>query len=839
MAFDLNESLWDEFLVQWPISRLRMMTLDEYTRAGDKDCFTYWMEGRLDGYGSIWGGSAFKFGIYSRNDSTPKVGDGSRAYDEHYGWYQQFGSTPERAFDAVRSEVLAIAEAASRGELDVVDRSRLGESYRWKIAFHYQQRDGAPFPCVFSRKPLLHAMGLPATDRRTPLSQLYGGIAAMRQEDEPLMAFSRKVWRDWVEANPLRITLTQGAIDNGYLSFSLISAPFPETVRGGATDAEAGEPLEFLTDTGERFKSDFRTTTGESGRLRKRLGSYFRQKGVRAGDAIVIAEDEDGVYRIRHESKSRIAESTSPAVTQISDGASDAEVNMEDKCLQPINRIYYGPPGTGKTHGTVDAALELLDPSFLAVNAKNRDALKQRFDELAESGHIHFVTFHQSFSYEDFVEGIRANAAEEGGGLEYSVEPGVFKTVCEAARSRVVTEGSEGLDVSDRRIWKLSLGDALTEGHIFEQCMANGCALLGFGSGVDLTGVASRQDITDRLKAAGQQGSGYPATALNVFVRQMKPGDLILVTEGNLKFRAIGEITGDYQFVDSEDREYTHSRPVRWLRQYSPGRPYQELTDKRFSQMTVYEPSAIKRDRLVALLDSGQAEVNGPEARVLIIDEINRGNVSRIFGELITLIEPSKRDGQKEALSVTLPYSKERFSVPSNLHLIGTMNNADRSLASLDVALRRRFEFIELPPRPELLAGVLIEDIDVAQMLTVMNQRIAVLLGRDYQIGHAWFMGLKDAPSMAALAKVFRRQVIPLLQEYFYEDWQKIAWVLNDHRKASAPRFLIEPGMGSSALFGEGIDLPGLSRLWQLDDEAFDDPAAYMGIYQDASVAQA
>lgn len=529
-----------------------------------------------------------------------------------------------------------------------------------------------------------------------------------------------------------------------------------------------------------------------------------------------------------------------PTGTEFTAGGYEKPVSADkEEPALARNMIFYGPPGTGKTHGTVNAALELLDPVFLAANAKNRDALKQRFDELAESGHIHFVTFHQSFSYEDFVEGIRANATEEGGGLEYSVEPGVFKTVCEAARSRVVTEGGTGIDVSDRRIWKLSLGDAQTEGHIYEQCMANGCALLGFGSGVDLTGAASRQDIADRLKAAGQEGSGYPATALNVFVRQMKPGDLILVTEGNLKFRAIGEITGDYQFVDSEDREYTHSRPVRWLRQYSPGRPYQELTDKRFSQMTVYEPSAIKRDRLAALLDSGQAEVNEPEARVLIIDEINRGNVSRIFGELITLIEPSKREGQKEALSVTLPYSKERFSVPSNLHLIGTMNTADRSLASLDVALRRRFEFIELPPRPELLAGLLIEGIDVAQMLTVMNQRISVLLGRDYQIGHAWFMGLNDAPSMPALAKVFRRQVIPLLQEYFYEDWQKIAWVLNDHRKGNAPRFLTEPGLESSALFGEGIDLPGLSRLWQLDDNAFDDPAAYIGIYRDVPVAQA
>jgi 5-methylcytosine-specific restriction protein B len=224
--------------------------------------------------------------------------------------------------------------------------------------------------------------------------------------------------------------------------------------------------------------------------------------------------------------------------------------------------------------------------------------------------------------------------------------------------------------------------------------------------------------------------------------------------------------------------------------------------------------------------------VHEPEARVLIIDEINRGNISRIFGELITLIEPSKRDGCAEALEVTLPYSKERFSVPRNVHLIGTMNTADRSLAGLDVALRRRFEFVEMLPDVGALAGVVVDGVPVDALLSTMNRRIEVLLGRDYMLGHAYFMGLKDAPSLEALAGVFRRQVLPLLQEYFFEDWQKIAWVLNDHRKPVELQFLRQDSTGMSELLGDDVALPTEGRVWTINATAFGKPEAYAAIIQ-------
>jgi 5-methylcytosine-specific restriction protein B len=818
------------------------MSLSDYTAAGDKETFTYWMESRLDEYGSIWGGSAFKFGIYSRNDTAEKQGDTALAYDDQYGWYRRFGATHDAAFETVRREVVAVAEAARAGRLAGIDGSELGPSYRWKIAFHYQDRSQSRlFPCVFLRKPLLHACGLPDSDR-SQLSELYERAARLRRPDEPLMDFSRRVWRDWVMATPLRIKLTEGAVRNGYIPVSLVSAPFPESIRGGDNEVDAGEPVRFRTDTGWEFESDVRAPGSDSGRIRTRFGRYYRECNVQPGDVIQIQPDEEGVYLIAHFPKGTVP--PVPGVPPRAIEPAAANVPITEKAAMPVNRILFGPPGTGKTYRTVDEALRILDPTYLSANESDRAALKHRFDVLSKSGNIRFVTFHQSFSYEDFVEGIRADAdgddgdgdevGGKGGGIRYRVEPGVFKQLCDAARSRTVSETGSGIDIAGRRVWKISLGDANSEQHIFEECMEKGLALMGFGSDADLSGVTSRAEIVERLRAAGEQvkSDDYPVTALDQFVRRVKVGDLVVVSQGNLKFRAIGEVTGDYVHVDRDGIDsYSQGRPVRWLRQYQPARPYTDLMESRFTQKTIYEPGTINRERLAALLASERSETHEPEARVLIIDEINRGNVSRIFGELITLIEPSKRAGADEALEVTLPYSKERFSVPSNVHLIGTMNTADRSLAGLDVALRRRFEFVEMLPDLDALAGVVVEGVPVDVLLSTMNRRIEVLLGRDYMLGHAYFMGLKAAPTLASLAGVFRRQVLPLLQEYFFADWQKIAMVLNDHRgKPDELRFLQQANGGMSDLLGEGVDLPGEGRLWTINSSAFERAEAYLAI---------
>ena len=222
--------------------------------------------------------------------------------------------------------------------------------------------------------------------------------------------------------------------------------------------------------------------------------------------------------------------------------------------------------------------------------------------------------------------------------------------------------------------------------------------------------------------------------------------------------------------------------------------------------------------------DQGLLTLKGGKPYVLIIDEINRGNTSRIFGELITLIESTKRAGQDEAMDVILPYSQERFTVPDNLYIIGTMNTADRSLALIDTALRRRFDFIEMMPEPELLADIQIDKIDIKEMLTTINDRIEALYDREHTIGHAFFMKLNDESTLQDLAYIFKNNILPLLEEYFFEDWDKIIKVLGNSDVYTE----------KNVNLGQGFENTG--KNYQRNNSALDKADTYINIYKETNL---
>ena len=209
---------------------------------------------------------------------------------------------------------------------------------------------------------------------------------------------------------------------------------------------------------------------------------------------------------------------------------------------------------------------------------------------------------------------------------------------------------------------------------------------------------------------------------------------------------------------------------------------------------------------------------------VFIIDEINRGNISKIFGELITLIEPTKRLGAAEETKVKLPYSKKEFGVPQNVYLLGTMNTADRSIALMDTALRRRFNFIEMMPDTQVLAGIVVETIDIQKMVEIINQRIEVLYDRDHTIGHAYFMSLEEEPYIEKLASIFKNAIIPLLQEYFYEDYSKIQLVLGDNAKESDFKFILDEKLKVKDIFKGNLDVDLPEKKYKTQSEAFMKP---------------
>lgn len=225
------------------------------------------------------------------------------------------------------------------------------------------------------------------------------------------------------------------------------------------------------------------------------------------------------------------------------------------------------------------------------------------------------------------------------------------------------------------------------------------------------------------------------------------------------------------------------------------------------------------------------------EAYVFIIDEINRGNISKIFGELITLIETTKRAGKEECISTKLPYSKEEFTVPDNVYIIGTMNTADRSIALMDTALRRRFYFEEMLPNYDLLKDIFVEDegvkVNIGAMLKVINERIEYLYDREHTIGHAVFLELKENNNIDKLENIFKKSVIPLLQEYFYEDYDKIRLILGDNAKDENEQFIFAESIKPKDVF-EGdigdIDIP--EKKYIIKYENFRNIMAYKNISQ-------
>lgn len=502
----------------------------------------------------------------------------------------------------------------------------------------------------------------------------------------------------------------------------------------------------------------------------------------------------------------------------------------------PTNQILYGPPGTGKTYNTIEKVVEICEP--VKYIKGNRSSNKKVYDELLKEGRVYFTTFHQSMSYEDFLEGIKPNAPEkENEQVIYKVEDGIFKQLCIEASFSIATDVKTKqtetvLDFSlayDQLVEEIE--GKFNEGLEFELDSKNGGKVL-------VDSISQNRNII--IKHHGGERT-YTVSKQRLSRIHSAIPDIYAINNIHDEFRSIigGSNSSAYWSVLNAIQNR--------LNNITP----EKKTDHKYT----YDE---KKD-VIQAINSEDFRNNKGKPFVLIIDEINRGNVSAIFGELITLIEEDKRLGHNNEITVTLPYSKEKFGVPSNLYIIGTMNTADRSVEALDTALRRRFSFVEMLPQPKLLTpsamlsrlmwkyktiewedspyleketalkelfgipdgpewngrkdtwSTFMKDQDESTLthldalnplvtlnleilLETINSRIEVLVDRDHTIGHAYLM---DVESLADLKSAFKNKIIPLLQEYFYGDYRKMEMVIgpkffNQDKKKQKIEFAIK-----------------------------------------------
>ncbi|EAL9732090.1 AAA family ATPase [Campylobacter jejuni] len=406
---------------------------------------------------------------------------------------------------------------------------------------------------------------------------------------------------------------------------------------------------------------------------------------------------------------------------------------MENKNM-PLNQILYGSPGTGKTYHTIDKALEIL-----GKNLESRDDKKAKFDEYVKKGQIVFTTFHQSYGYEEFVEGIkpRIDSKENSKEIEYKIKDGIFKELCEKA-----------LDNYENSVLN---ADELNKKIELKEKVEN---FLNW--------------LLETNEPIGKTKGG------NFFVVEIDNKTIVIYSEGVERFDGIFNLNLSIFMELLKCKDEFNNATEMFKKVFN--RDYADRTHTYYFNL-VKKFKAYEEKQLAAKIENNKNNDNSLKPYIIIIDEINRGNLSKIFGELITLIEPSKRIGEKEELKVTLPYSGEKFGVPKNVYIIGTMNTADRSITSLDTALRRRFEFVEMMPDVSKLS-MDCEGINLQELLKAINTRIEYLLDREKTIGHAFFVSVEN---LEDLKKVFQNKIIPLLQEYFYNDYALINAVLNDN----------------------------------------------------------
>lgn len=742
------DKLYNDFLNEWPISRLETMTLGEYTNL-DKTSFCYWLEKITEDLGSIWGGSSYKFGIYKRL-SLDKI-DKRDAYktDGEYAWASKYqGNNSGEVFETVKKIIVDIAKSSQAGDFLSVQNADLGFAYKWKIAFMYSD-----FKLVnIFKDEAIRRIALKLNyinPRKEPAYKIFEFLKGQQKADETAWELGDRLWN--IYTNNSTVTGnnrtfykyspgSQASLWKSDLESESMSINFSKFETGSLSQYDSIEEL------ANKMNVDPRNSNN--------CWNLWLFKEANIGDVIIANngvmqvlgfgivsgpyeynENEDEFKHCRNvkwiadklfeykpntvEGYPELLRRDTFSTTKVSKEIVDMYLDTYPEFLKtfkenglvspdyaikskkndipnpmlnhPHNQIFYGPPGTGKTYNTRTAAFEIVNnrkaEDYLEANAFFKNELNK--DE--SDRRVDFITFHQNYSYEDFIIGIRPNINNDAA-LSFNRYEGVFYKICKRAKEN-------WLKSKEIKLYTPYFEEVFDE--YFKEMLESG---------------ASKE---------------IPMTDPSYKFSVKKKNDSTLIITNSLG------VERETMSISTIKALYEGTRTIK-------------------GGMNAYFIPLINelRDKAAEMASATKSE--DQQNYVLIIDEINRANISSVFGELITLIESDKRLGEDNHLRLQLP-NGEFFDIPPNLYIVGTMNTADKSISLIDIALRRRFEFVGYYPSYED-----IKNLEYKLLLQAINKAIyEKKRSADYLIGHAYFLSQKP------VIDILTKKVIPLLMEYF------------------------------------------------------------------------
>lgn len=841
--YEKDYKVLNDFLIRWPKEKLDSLTLAAYALGAKnyKETFSYWVEEvthNLGDIGGIGGGGSFKHGIYYM--SNKKKYTGNKTDDSTYAWWVKYGNNANEAFQKIKSILLSVVNYSIANNWEQIDKIDFYSPIKWKWAFLYSNNNLFP---VYKKEALeIAARHLDYQGNDYSYPTLYRYLISQKEENEDNFSLSERVWNLYLSNKPCNYYILgskygENATEDVFpqmLEQNVISTGFAYGIDlSDYVGKPQNEIVKYLEEKGEESKSysclklflnikpgdkvavkadgnpkgsnPFLSIVGIAEAIENEE-DYYSCEPDELGHTITVKWLKAPVYKefdiggygrtIHKLSDPTIIDRIFNSEYDIVKSQATLDKTLVNMGKQSLNTILYGPPGTGKTYKSISMAVSIANPDFLVSNKIELNAnsysdehyklILEEFDNLRDEGRIELITFHQNYSYEDFIQGIKPDVTKSQ--LNFNKVDGIFKkTVVNALfeqfkESNIPKVSKEQNEISFDSLYDSMINTWQAENEkIFDTKKKFKVVLKSINDRSNLQ--LSHKILTHIDKETNKWVYGDSRVYNVSRVRVKKLYENIKTKENFDKITNIDKSIRSIIGGCNTTMYWVVLKELFAIKESWVSNENAEIENEKFDSLS-YDDKVIEVNNYIT--DGEAPKESFPF--VFVIDEINRANISRVFGDLITLIETDKRWGNKHQLVVKLP-SGDLFTVPNNLYIIGTMNTADKSIALLDIALRRRFSFLPLYPDYSLMG-------EFEKIIKPLNEKLYELKkSPDFMIGHSFFIGKNF--SDLEVASIFNDSIIPLLFEYL-------------------PHYRANDLKGMLATIGISIDEPNIENNYQL-----------------------